>query len=58
MITIIHEKKGFYKHFINWHEGVNYMRRNGISFHFVEIVKDIEVTHSRFYRWVKVVKVS
>lgn len=58
MITIIHEKKGFYKHFINWYEGVNYMRRNGISFHFVEIVKDIEVKRSRFYRWVKVVKVS
>lgn len=58
MITIIHEKKGFYKHFINWHEGVIYMRRNGISFHFVKIVKNIEVTHSRFYRWVIVVKVS
>lgn len=58
MVTIIHEKKGFYKHFINWDEGVNYMRRNGISFHFVEIVKYIEVTHSIFYRWVKVVKVS
>lgn len=58
MITTIHEKKGFYKHFINWDEGVKYMHKHGISFHFVEFIKDIEVTHSRFYRWIKVVKVS
>lgn len=58
MITIIHEKKEFYKHFLNWDEGVKYMHRYGISFHFVEIITNIEVTHCRFYRWVKVVKVS
>ncbi len=58
MITVIHEKKGFYKHFTNWDEGVKYMQGHEISFHFVEIIKNIEVTHSRFYRWVIVVKIS
>ena len=57
MITIIHKKKGFYKHFNYWDEGVKYMQRYGISFHFVNIIKNIEVTHSRFYRWVEVVEV-
>lgn len=57
MITIIHKKKGFYKHFDDWDEGVKYMHRYGITFHFVNIIKNIEVTHSRFYRWVEVVEV-
>lgn len=59
MVTIIHKKKGFYKHFRNYYDGMDYMRENGINWHFVNIIKDHkEVKHTNFYRFITVIEVS
>lgn len=59
MVTIIHKKKGFYKHFNSEYEARQYMINNGISYYFVNIIKDNEaVKNTRWYRFITVIEIS
>lgn len=59
MVTIIHKKKGFYKHFNSEYEARQYMINNGISYHFVNIRKYNEgVKNTRWYRFITVIEIS
>ena len=59
MVTIIHKKKGFYKHFNSEYEARQYMIENGIQYNFVNIIKNNEsVKHTRWYRFITVIEVS
>lgn len=59
MVTIIHKKKGVYKHFWYVQEGVDYMRKNRIKWHSVKIIKDHEdVIRGKFYSCITVIEIS
>ena len=59
MVTIIHKKKGFYKHFNSEYEARQYMINNSISYNFVNIRKDNEeVKNTRWYRFITVIEIS
>lgn len=59
MVTMIYKSKNIYKHFKSVYEAQQYLIDNGISYHFVMLLKWGEyVKHTRWHRTITVIEFS